>query len=446
MCFTLLTGLFCCLSVAASADQKAATGPADVAIETVGLYIDFASVPELLPFVKACGYNTLEFCDASTLIAPADREGYHARMVQNLRLARGEGLRAYIILLSNVGPMQSAGESLESLHFPPRDERRMGKRLDAIAEEVRRLKDADGFIFFAGDPGGDPTKQADLRDCLAMARRVKAIVAREAPRSEFILNSWSIAAWDRWTSPFTVDFWEKETLLTEQVLNEANWIGPAVGIEFPMHNYYRTLALKCYADAAKAPRLFPSRAQVDELLRRGTGRLWGWPYFLIDECDDGFTGKTWGQVQAETRYLHKVVADARRLGLNGLVGNLSGRSVPNEILNVYAFARFAKSPSATACEVVRAFAGLIADDASANDLAAILAFIENHSSWQASMPPALRMPALGLGDLTTSEQALARLRTVQVRRETRIPLPVKPERYLDLIGDRLKALSPRQDP
>lgn len=441
MPFQSVSTLLCITTLVAAGEQTLTTRPADASFETVGLYIDFSSVEELLPFLKACGYNALEFCDASTLIPPADREHYHQRMAAGLDHAQKEGFRVYIILLSNVGPMRRADDPLESLHFPPRDEQRMRQRLGTITEEVRRVRAADGFVFFAGDPGGDPTKQAGIADCLSMAGQVKAIVNREAQRAEFIFNSWAIASWDGWPSPMSVDFWQTETKLTRQVISAPDWIGRSVGMEFPLHNYYRSLAQKCYADAGKEPPSFPSRADVEALRRRGTQRLWGWPYFLIDECDDGYTGKTWGQPQAETRYIHKIVGDARGLGLNGLIGNLSGRGVPAELLNAYAFARMARDASVTPKRAIDEFAATVAENESVETLAHVLAFVENRSSWQAATPAKYRLPDLDTGGLDSPSRALAGLRTVKPRGSTRIPLPIKPQTYLGGLAERLSVLS-----
>jgi hypothetical protein len=124
--------------------------------------------------------------------------------------------------------------------------------------------------------------------------------------------------------------------------------------------------------------------------------------------------------------------------LNGLVGNLSGRSIPSEILNVYAFARFAKDPSATPAEVIRDFAGILANDSSAAALARVLAFVENHSSWHASVPTTWRMPDLKTDGLNSPIDALAVLQKVTARERSPIPLPVTPAQYITRLGDRLK--------
>jgi hypothetical protein len=414
--------------------------------ETVGLYTDFGSVSEALPFLKSCGYNALEFCDASTLMPPAVGPSHHRRMVEGLRLARGQGMRVYIILLSNVGPMIKGDEPLEALHFSARDTTQMQARLDAIAREVRQLREADGFCFFSGDPGGDPSKRSDLRDCLAMGRKVQAIVAREAPKAEFIFNTWAIAAWAKWPSPMTVEFWEKETELTAQVVAEPGLIGQQVGIELPLHNYYRPLALRCFADAGKKPQLFPSRAEVDDLRKRGARRLWAWPYFLLDECDDGDTGRSWGLAQSETRYIRKIIDHARELGLNGVMGNLSWKSLQSEVLNTYAFARMARDGALTPEQVIREFAGLIADDATAADLASVLAFLENHSTWQAALPRKARLADLPCGDLDSPAKAMARLQRVKPRAGAAIPMPVKPAAYVEKLAERLRVLASQPSP
>jgi len=148
--------------------------------------------------------------------------------------------------------------------------------------------------------------------------------------------------------------------LTRALLDEPGLVGAGVGIEFPLHSYYRSLALKCYRDRGQPPELFPTAADVARLAQAGVPRRWGWPYFLTDECDDGYQPGTAGTAQAETRYIHQLVQTSRQLGLNGLIANAFPENIPAEMLNLYAFARFCREPSAAPADVIRDFAALIA--------------------------------------------------------------------------------------
>jgi hypothetical protein len=178
---------------------------------------------------------------------------------------------------------------------------------------------------------------------------------------------------------------------------------------------------------------------IDELRRRGVKRMWGWPYFLIDECDDGYSGHTWGQTQAETRYLHRIVSVGREIGLDGLIGNVSMKGLHPEVLNLYAFGRFCKDATATPEDVLREFADFLAEPASAAALAQVLTFVENHSTWEAGTPERDRLPKLAC-PLASANEAVARLSEVKPKRETSFPLPESPEAYVARVRDRLRII------
>ena len=111
-----------------------------------------------------------------------------------------------------------------------------------------------------------------------------------------------------------------------------------------MHNYYRSLALKLYVDAGKKPELCPTTEEISLLRMRGVTRLWGWPDFLVDQCDDGYDSTHSGLAQAETRYIKQTVDAARSLGLNGMTANAMVPNIFAETLNLDAFARCWRIP------------------------------------------------------------------------------------------------------
>ncbi len=214
--------------------------------------------------------------------------------------------------------------------------------------------------------------------CFDAVKKMIALITKEAPQAEINVNTWGIAAWDKFPSPFSVAFWKKEVQLTRDLIGQPDIVGPDAGIEFPLHNYYRSLALKCYADAGEPPVLFPTVGEIQQLKQRGVNRLWGWPYFLTDVCDDGYCSGKAGLAQPETRYIKDIIDAARRLKLDGMIANAMAPNIGAESLNLYAFGRFCKDPTATPEQVIREFAGFISEPETVAELAQVLRFIENH--------------------------------------------------------------------
>jgi len=111
---------------------------------------------------------------------------------------------------------------------------------------------------------------------------------KEAPKAGFAINLWAIAEWAGFPSPFSLDFWQKQVALSKAVVDEHGLLGPECGVVFSLDNYYRSLALSCYDDAGLQPELYPLSSDVRALHGCGVRPIIGWPYFLVDECDDGF--------------------------------------------------------------------------------------------------------------------------------------------------------------
>jgi hypothetical protein len=217
-------------------------------------------------------------------------------------------------------------------------------------------------------------------------------------------------------------------------------VDPRTGIEFPLHNCYRSLARKCYLDAGKQPELYPCEAEVGEFRKRGVERLWGWPYFLVDECDDGYSPGTAGLSLAETRYVKDLVDSARRLGLNGLIANAFPENILAESVNLYAFARFCREPSATCEQVLRDFAGIISEPETVGDLTEVFRYIENRSTWQAGMPEKYRLPDFDTGSIRSAADAREKLSKVVVRARSGLPLMGTPAALVDKVKQRLEVL------
>lgn len=418
-------------------------------IQSIGIYNDHEGMsPADISFFKACGYNTYQCWDKGWMHVPSRHEQYYAQTAKDIRRMQSAGFKVYVILSVNlcqnltsdtegngVDPFDS-GFRVDA--FDPNDEKLMRERLAFLTAAVHQLKMADGFTVFAADPGGhERAEPAQFTDAV---KKIVAIIAREAPQAEINVNPWSIASWDHFPSPFELPFWEKETHLSRNLISQPDILETRVGIEFPMHDYYRSLTLKCYAEAGKKPELFPNAEEVRRLEQRGVKRLWGWPYFLTDECNDGYKPGTAGLAQSETRYLKQLIDNARRLGLNGMIANVMDANTFAESLNLYAFGQFCKDPKAAPERVIDEFAGFLSEPKTSAALGTVLRFIENHSTWQAGLPPAHRLPNFGVGLLKSPQDALDLLAKVRVRRESGLPMAKSPAEYVLKLQERLKML------
>jgi hypothetical protein len=381
-------------------------------------------------FWKACGYNTISFLVTGTTVDDAILDPFLSR----IKRAQLAGFKVEIVILSNIG---ANGHG-----FDPRNAEQMQKRLGDIEMIVSRLSAANIITLVAGDPGGSPVSLGeDGVDCfLKMALKVQGMAKKYAPNSLFNVNLWALAYWDNEnTSPFTIDFWDKETSYGKKFIGSPEL--KDIGIEFPMHNYYRSLALNEYARSNRLPDLFPNKGDIRKLQKRGLMRLWAWPYFLIDEVDDGYTGYLASKVhptQSETRYIYDVIKNARALGLNGVVVNASIDSggTESEALNIYASGRFCQDPTITPEEVISEFAAFVADEKTAPVLTKVLKFIENHSTWEASLPESYRIQRFGV-EYPNASAALADLATVRERPGPVFPLPISFGEFLYRIKARL---------
>jgi predicted GH43/DUF377 family glycosyl hydrolase len=410
------------------------------AIRSIGIYTCYTGMrPGIISFFKACGYNTYQCWDMGWMHAPSHHGTYYAQMAEDVRRMQQAGFKVDVLLSINLRQRPEGDtEEFRADEFDPADEKLMRERLAFLTATVEKFKMADGFTICAGDPGGHP--RAEPAQYTDAVKKIMAIIARKAPGAEINVNPWSIASWDHFPSPFHLPLWEKEVQLTRDLISRPDLLGPRVGIEFPMHNYYRSLALKCYAEAGKKPELFPNAEEVRRLQQRGVKRLWGWPYFLTDECDDGYESGTAGFAQSETRYIKQVIDQARRLGLNGMVANAMEANIFAESLNLYAFARFCKDPQATPERVIDEFAGFLSEPETSAALAAVLRFVENHSTWQAGLPPAHRLPNFDAGSLQSPQDALDLLGKVRPRKESLLPMGKPPGDYVRKLQKRLEVL------
>jgi hypothetical protein len=409
-------------------------------IKTVGVYL-WPSGPESdrdYKYWRACGYNTIQFLMTGvSFTSPDVREANLVNMNDRIIRAQHAGFRTGIVILSNI--------STTGTNFDPRDSVQMQKRLNDIKLIIQRLSRTNTFTLVAGDPGGSPVAlgRQGVGIWFEMARKVHQMVNQYAPKANYNVNIWAIAYWDYdHISPFSIDFWQKEVEYGKAALSEKNLIGPGCGVEIPLHNYYRSLALKEYADAGITPELFPNSADASASPYTKAPRRWSWPYFLIDEVDDGYTGYGTSRIhptQSETRYIEHIVAVTRDLGMNGIIANvdIADNGIETEALNLYALGRFCKDSTLTAGKTLDEFSGFIADKESKPILGQILRFIENHSTWEKSLPEQYRLKDFDC-NYTTAGEALDALSKVKPNPSPDFPIPFPPDNFINRIRTRLQ--------
>ncbi|NPV46851.1 MAG: hypothetical protein HPY69_07825 [Armatimonadetes bacterium] len=126
-------------------------------LTTIGFYT-FVPIHSQLPFLKACGYDLVQFCDWGYTVSPEELDDYYVRLSRDLRPYRAAGMRVWILLLANMAqyhgePGRQTELGLRHWLFDPADTEAMGERLEMLTGAVRRLRGVvDGSSFFAGDP------------------------------------------------------------------------------------------------------------------------------------------------------------------------------------------------------------------------------------------------------------------------------------------------------
>ncbi|HET9393621.1 MAG TPA: hypothetical protein VFO29_08925 [Candidatus Rubrimentiphilum sp.] len=414
--------------------------------ETIGLY---CSLPTDLPpkdsntydFFKACGYNYLEFCEAGFRYRPDLLPDYYEQMSHAVNLAHEKGFRVGIVLLAGMEQWKGPGKIGYAGTFSTIDQPKLAERLVHLRREVSLLKNADAFIVIPGDPGGDPKGRTTLNDCITFCRHVQDIVKEEAPGASFSVNLWGVAEWEGFPSAFSLRFWQQEANLSRRLVS-SDLLGLNCGVAFPLHNYYRPLTLALYSKAGIQPDPYPTLSDIQRLRTRGVKPLLGWPYFLVDEADEGYMSpnnvESGGQSSAETRYIRALVDTGHRIGLDGLVANAIFFQA--ESLNIYAFGQMCRSDLSPG-QVLDKYAGFIADEKSRASLGGILRYIENNSNWQNSFPVSYRLRELDVPQIDSASAALKLLAQVKPCERPAIPLLEGPTVYLGRLKRRLEAIA-----
>jgi hypothetical protein len=161
---------------------------------TIGIYVyPQPEKTDRYKFLKDCGYNYVEFCDTAFAWKPEMHEKYYQLMNDEIDKLHALGMKVGIIILSGMKQWQGPADSGNPGAFSPSDPAALNERYSYIEKSVTNMKTTDRFIFFAGDPGGDPNKGADVYKCIEMGNDVKKIVNKTAPGAQFSINLWAIA-------------------------------------------------------------------------------------------------------------------------------------------------------------------------------------------------------------------------------------------------------------
>ncbi len=415
--------------------------------ETRGLYV-WTDSPDQHEFWKACGINTLQFCDLGWYRnSYTALDEYLSSMAAQIRCAKNDGFSVNVILYSNIkqwdGPEDFEPSGIGE-KFYPRNSDEMKKRLNWLARSVWAMREADGFTFFAGDPGGTSPEmgEADYTDWLRMSELVGEVVRKNAPGAYYNVNPWAINMWDNPTRPCQdVRWWIEETEVTEKISRSDVILRNRYGMEIPSHTYYRAMALRLYDQNNIEPVLFPEADDVACLKASGVPRVWAWPYFLLDEADDGDIGPDGAMremVQSETRYIYRFVRTAKQIGFDGIIGNWSYLGHKAKALNTYAFGRFTSDPKATPDIVIKEFAdNITCDDKSSLSVVQALKFIENSSNWQKKLPEKYSISNFEIGK-NDVEEILEDISCVKIsERPNSFAIPEAPADYFKKLFDRL---------
>ncbi|MBR7143201.1 MAG: hypothetical protein IKD06_06680 [Clostridia bacterium] len=418
-----------------------------------GLYI-WSDTPNQHDFWKACGFTVMQLCDLGWHRNAENGmlEQYTKVLANNVRTLQADGFKVYVILFANIkqykGPHDLEPTGIGE-KFHPSNEAEMEDRLFYLRKTVEACKAADGFTLFAGDPGGIPDSlgTGSVQDYINMALKVRDLVKEVAPQAEFNINTWAVSMFT--TPNFSagnVKFWTTETESNRTIVAYEGLLGEDTGLELPCHDYYRPMTLRLYHTNPvyrKDPPKYPSAEEFQAIRNTGAARLWAWPYFLLDEADDGDLGGAGvdSAMQIEVRYIHKLVNDMRELGFDGIIGSWSYAGYLEKALNTYAFARFADDANLTPEMVLAEYADyLTADEASAKTLVEIFKYIENQSNWHKKMPKATQLPQWETS-ITSPEQALEMYETITAsERPYDFDLPEGSKMYLLRVKNRLKAM------
>ncbi|MBR7142837.1 MAG: hypothetical protein IKD06_04795 [Clostridia bacterium] len=410
-------------------------------MKTVGLY-SFNDIPSMHDFWRSCGSDRLEFwvLDVKAM-SEGQLEDYCTRMAKEIHSAKEAGFEVWVGFQTNFKVSEGDTPWYFSL-FHPRNQVEMEAREAILRQSVAACGEADGLMMFGADPGGitEDLGEGKLEDYLLLTERFVQVFRQVLPEKPIVINPWALSAFATPDyTPWQACFWQRESEMLRGLLADENTVNASVGVELPCHDYYRALTLRCYEQEQVQPDPFPRKEELETLKQKGVERIWSWPYFLLDECDDG--DGAGGGVQLETRYIHQLLTTLRQLGFNGVTGNWSGGGAYTRAVNFYAFARMAKDASLTAQKAIGEYARLLVEEEWAATVEGVLRFIENDSNWHKKMPASHQLPAFDT-PFASSAEALAALNKVQWREKApgEFRLPEAPEAFGKRLKLRLEAM------
>jgi len=293
---------------------------------------------KFMPFVKYCGYNTLEFCDYSFEYPESERANYLEASRTRIADAHREGLKIFILLLTNMAREwarlsgEPTGAALTKVMFNPAARPAECKqRIDDVQRSIEKgFSEADGFEVFAGDWGGCVGEGCGYEQYLSFGRAYARVLRKLGLRSQLTLNTWAIANWGTTFDPGKTTFWDAETDLSQKVIDSD--IAFANAVTLPGHNRYRGLVRTVCTEANRSVPVWPDPASVQRIHAKGK-RAYLWPHFIVD--DDRGRTMTWRKVHFEVRYLKELAEKSRALERDGVFVKWIAATCTGETGNVW---------------------------------------------------------------------------------------------------------------
>jgi len=390
-----------------------------------------------MPFVRFCGYNTLEFSDYSFEYPESERAKYLEASRARIADVHREGLKVFIILLTNMSREwaglhgEPRGDVLAKIMFDPvaRPDAFKQRIADVQRSIEKGFSEADGFEVFAGDWGGCMGEGCGYKQYLSFGRAYAQVLRKLGLRPELTLNTWAIANWGATFDPYKMTFWDAEADLSQKVIDSD--ISFADAVTLPGHNLYRGLVRTVYTEGHRSVPVWPDLASVQRIHAKGK-RAYLWPHFIVD--DDRGRKMTWRKVHFEVRYLKELAEKSRALGIDGVFVN--AYNPPYQMGNIFAYGQLNRDLAQPVRTILSKFAALIAQQDSVGQLTEVLTFLENHSWWGNQMPVQYRLKPLPC-KLGSYEEAMAALSQVSPLRKSPAPLLMTPKDYLAEIGSTL---------
>jgi len=379
------------------------------------LHWDLSQWQAQLRWLQACGLNAVEFATMLEFNRLPSTALEHRKIADRLRLldlAHDQDMQfGYLLsntVLSTVPPGEEPGDQLgdRAQVLCPRQPGNFERTLAVPRFYLETYREADFFEEFAADWGGCTCGQCGVDQFLWYVRALADDLAALNPRARLYANAWCISYWGKdplaqgWRGVF-----EREISGTRELIGAYADLPPNTHLALPCHHLYRALAFSEYGTKAQTP-VFPTAADLRPLFAAGRQVL-AWPHFVMD--DDAYRPLAWGLVHSEVRYLQALLQTLAATGITQVVGNLYLPIL--QLPNTFAFGQLAQDPMRSTEQILHEFTRLLVQPSDAQALAEVLAWVENHSYWQAQLPADARLPELACGlDLESALELVLALR------------------------------------